>query len=53
MTVEMCHDDCEPQEFNTSLGFPLVAPEPSELTLTVNNAVCSTAYILATLQQHS
>ena len=32
---------------------PSVAPEPSELTLTINNRGCSTAYILATLQQHS
>lgn len=34
-------------------GFPSVAPEPSELTLTINNHVCSTAYILATVHQHS
>lgn len=34
-------------------GFPPVAPEPSELTLTINNHVCSTAYILAAVHQHS
>lgn len=49
----MCCDDCEPQEFNTSLDSLSVAPEPSELTLTINNRGCCTAYILATLQQHS
>lgn len=49
----MCCNDCKAKEFNTSLNFPSLAPEPSALTLTINNAVCATAYILVMLQQHS
>lgn len=49
----MCCNDCKAKEFNTSLNFPSLAPEPSALILTINNAVCATAYILVMLQQHS